>query len=132
MRSCPSCLQELPSLASAAAAPEARRAEPTAAAGGSALVGAAWPSWADAFTQADQLAQMRAGMAATPITSTALGPNLTMLAGPGGNYAFDPRTQRLVQLYPFAFWQIAAAAYGVLALVLGLTAWIVGRWRAGA
>jgi integral membrane protein (TIGR01906 family) len=51
---------------------------------------------------------------------------------PGGNYAFDPRTQRLVQLYPFAFWQIAAAAYGVLALVLGLTAWIVGRWRAGA
>ncbi len=52
---------------------------------GSALVSTAWPSWADAFTQADQLAQMRAGMAATPIISTALGPNLAMLAGPGGN-----------------------------------------------
>ncbi|HYE88133.1 MAG TPA: MBL fold metallo-hydrolase, partial [Vicinamibacterales bacterium] len=35
--------------------------------------------------QGDQLAQMRAGMGATPITSTNLGPNLTMLAGPGGN-----------------------------------------------
>jgi cyclase len=52
---------------------------------GSALVSAALPSWADAFTQPDQLAQMRAGMAATPITSTSLGPNLTMFAGPGGN-----------------------------------------------
>jgi len=28
---------------------------------------------------------MRAGMGATPITSSSLGPNLTMLAGPGGN-----------------------------------------------
>ncbi len=25
---------------------------------------------------------------------------------PGGNWAFDPRTERLVQLYPYAFWQI--------------------------
>jgi hypothetical protein len=49
---------------------------------------------------------------------------------PGGNYAFDPRTQRLVQLYPFAFWQIAAAAYGVLLLAIGLGAWLAGRWRA--
>jgi integral membrane protein (TIGR01906 family) len=50
---------------------------------------------------------------------------------PGGNYAFDPRTQRLVQLYPFAFWQIAAAAYGGLVFTLGLVTWIGGRWRAG-
>jgi cyclase len=35
----------------------------------------------------DQLAAMRAGMGATPITSASLGPNLTMLAGPGGNVA---------------------------------------------
>jgi cyclase len=52
---------------------------------GSALLTAAWPSWAYAFTQADQLAQMRAGMAATPITTTTLAANVTMLAGPGGN-----------------------------------------------
>jgi integral membrane protein (TIGR01906 family) len=50
---------------------------------------------------------------------------------PGGNYAFDPRTQRLVQLYPLAFWQIAAAAYGGLAFTLGLVTWIVGRSKAG-
>ncbi len=31
---------------------------------------------------------------------------------PAGNWAFDPATQHLVQLYPFAFWQIAAAALG--------------------
>lgn len=44
------------------------------------------PEWAWALhAQADQLAQMRAGMAATPITSQSLAPNVTMLAGPGGN-----------------------------------------------
>jgi cyclase len=52
---------------------------------GSAVLSAAWPNWARALTQADQLAQMRAGMGATPITSQPLGANITMLAGPGGN-----------------------------------------------
>ncbi len=47
---------------------------------------------------------------------------------PGGNWAFDPSTQRLVQLYPFRFWQIAAAALGTLAFVLGLATWLLGRW----
>ncbi|MBY0494981.1 MAG: MBL fold metallo-hydrolase [Cyanobacteria bacterium] len=42
--------------------------------------------WAlQAKPQPDALAQMRAGMGATPITSQSLGPNITMLAGPGGN-----------------------------------------------
>ena len=49
---------------------------------------------------------------------------------PGGNWAFDPSTQRLVQLYPFGFWQIAAAALGVLVFLLGLGAWLLGRWMA--
>lgn len=49
---------------------------------------------------------------------------------PGGNWAFDPRTQHLVQLYPFAFWQLATAAFGVLALVIGLVVMLVGRWQA--
>jgi cyclase len=56
---------------------------------GGAVISSAWPAWADALIQAkpqpDQLAQMRAGMGATPITSQSLGPNMTMLAGPGGN-----------------------------------------------
>ena len=46
---------------------------------------------------------------------------------PGGNWAFDPATQRLVQLYPFRFWQIAAGALGVLVFGLGLLTWLLGR-----
>jgi integral membrane protein (TIGR01906 family) len=50
---------------------------------------------------------------------------------PGGNWSFDPATQRLVQLYPFRFWQIAAAALGVSVFVLGLATWLLGRWMRG-
>jgi integral membrane protein (TIGR01906 family) len=46
---------------------------------------------------------------------------------PAGTYSFDPATQRLVQLYPFRFWQIAAAAFGLLVLLLALGAWSLGR-----
>jgi cyclase len=55
--------------------------------GGGAVLAAGWPDWAYALAHqpGDQLAQMRAGMGATPITTASLGPNLTMLAGPGGN-----------------------------------------------
>jgi integral membrane protein (TIGR01906 family) len=46
---------------------------------------------------------------------------------PGGGWSFDPATQRLVQLYPQAFWQIVAAVYGALVLVIGLGGWWLGR-----
>ncbi len=49
---------------------------------------------------------------------------------PGGNWSFDPSTQRLVQLYPFRFWQIASAALGTLIFLIGIAAWLVGRWAA--
>jgi cyclase len=54
---------------------------------GGAMIAAGWPEWAYAAAHqpGDQLAQMRAGMGAAPITSESLGTNLTMLAGPGGN-----------------------------------------------
>ena len=52
------------------------------------------------------------------------------IAFPGGNWAFDPRSQRLVQLYPFAFWELAAAGLGLGMVLLGGIAWVVGR-RAG-
>jgi uncharacterized membrane protein len=46
----------------------------------------------------------------------------------GGNYAFDPSFQRLVQLYPFAFWQYVSGLVGAIAAVLGLlTWWLAGR-----
>ena len=47
---------------------------------------------------------------------------------PGGNWSFDPSSQRLVQLYPFRFWQIASAALGTLILIVGLGTWLLGRW----
>lgn len=47
---------------------------------------------------------------------------------PAGNWSFDASTQRLVQLYPFRFWQIAAAALGTLIMIIGLATWALGRW----
>jgi hypothetical protein len=38
----------------------------------------------------------------------------------GSNYAFDPRTERLVQLFPFGFWSETAFAVGAVILVLAL------------
>ena len=38
---------------------------------------------------------------------------------PGGSYTFDPATERLVQLFPFQFWQETAIAVGVVSVVLG-------------
>jgi glyoxylase-like metal-dependent hydrolase (beta-lactamase superfamily II) len=54
---------------------------------GSALVASAFPEWllAQPAAPADQITAMRAQLGAAPITSTALGPDLTLLAGPGGN-----------------------------------------------
>ena len=48
---------------------------------------------------------------------------------PGGGWSFDPASQRLVQLYPFSFWQLAAAGLGVLMLLLGALTWWLGRRR---
>ena len=39
---------------------------------------------------------------------------------PGGSYTFDPSTERLVQLFPFRFWQESAMAVGVTIVVLAL------------
>lgn len=36
----------------------------------------------------------------------------------GGSYTFDPATERLVQLFPFQFWQETAIAVGVVSAVL--------------
>ncbi len=35
----------------------------------------------------------------------------------GGSYTFDPATERLVQLFPFQFWQETAIAVGAAAIV---------------
>jgi integral membrane protein (TIGR01906 family) len=49
-----------------------------------------------------------------------------------GSYTFDPRTDRLVQLFPEQFWSETAIAVGAVAILVALlTAWQAGR-RAGA
>jgi len=45
-----------------------------------------------------------------------------------GNYTFDPATDRLVQLFPEAFWSEIAVAVGVVVVVVSiLVAWLAGR-----
>lgn len=47
---------------------------------------------------------------------------------PGGSYTFDPESERLVQLFPFAFWQETAMVAGVAIVVLALVlAAVAGR-----
>jgi integral membrane protein (TIGR01906 family) len=49
-----------------------------------------------------------------------------------GSYTFDPRTERLVQLFPQSLWSETAVTVGVVTLGAAiLTAWLAGR-RAGA
>jgi integral membrane protein (TIGR01906 family) len=49
-----------------------------------------------------------------------------------GSYTFDPRTDRLVQLFPEQFWSETAIAVGVVSLAVALlVAWLAGR-RAGS
>ena len=48
-----------------------------------------------------------------------------------GSYTFDPTTERLVQLFPFRFWQETSIAVGLVILLLSaIVALIAGR-RAG-
>lgn len=47
---------------------------------------------------------------------------------PGGSYTFDPATERLVQLFPFAFWQETAMVVGIVIIAIALlTVVVAGR-----
>ena len=45
---------------------------------------------------------------------------------PSGNWAFPPDSN-LIRIYPYAFWQLSAAALGVLALAGGALTWAYAR-----
>jgi hypothetical protein len=47
---------------------------------------------------------------------------------PGGNWAFSPDSN-LIRLYPYAFWQLSAAAFGALALAGAALTWLYARAR---
>jgi integral membrane protein (TIGR01906 family) len=47
---------------------------------------------------------------------------------PAGSYTFDPGTERLVQLFPFQFWQETAVAVGIVIVAISVVvAAIAGR-----
>ena len=48
----------------------------------------------------------------------------------GGSYTFDPATERLVQLFPFQFWQETAIAVGVVSIVIAIVVAVVADGRA--
>jgi integral membrane protein (TIGR01906 family) len=50
----------------------------------------------------------------------------------GGTYTFDPRSERLVQLFPFGFWFETAIAVGLVILLLAVLTAMVARRRAAA
>lgn len=51
---------------------------------------------------------------------------------PQGNYLFDPRTDRLVQLFPQQFWVETSIAVGVTVVILAVALAWLGRRRAAA
>jgi integral membrane protein (TIGR01906 family) len=51
---------------------------------------------------------------------------------PSGSYTFDPRTDHLVQLFPFDFWSETTLVLGGVILVLAVVIWLVTRRLAGA
>ena len=42
----------------------------------------------------------------------------------GGSYTFDPRTDRLVQLFPFDFWSETTLVVGAVIVVLAVLVWL--------
>jgi integral membrane protein (TIGR01906 family) len=46
---------------------------------------------------------------------------------PSGSYTFDPRTDRLVQLFPFDFWSETTIVLGVAILAMAAIVWLVAR-----
>jgi uncharacterized membrane protein len=48
---------------------------------------------------------------------------------PGGNWEF-PADSNMIRLYPYAFWQLTAAALGALCVIGGGLVWWLARRRA--
>jgi integral membrane protein (TIGR01906 family) len=50
----------------------------------------------------------------------------------GGSYTFDPATERLVQLFPFQFWQETAIVVGAVCVVVAAAVAVIATGRAAA
>jgi integral membrane protein (TIGR01906 family) len=47
----------------------------------------------------------------------------------GGSYTFDPATERLVQLFPFQFWQETAIILGIVAIIVAIVVAVIAQTR---
>ena len=47
---------------------------------------------------------------------------------PGGSYTFDPATDKLVQLFPFAFWDETALVLGAVSIIVAIAVAFVAHW----
>jgi integral membrane protein (TIGR01906 family) len=50
----------------------------------------------------------------------------------GGSYTFDPATERLVQLFPFQFWQETAIVVGAVCVALAAVVAVIAHTRAAS
>ncbi len=92
--------------------------------------GRAWP-WRAASVGGGALAASLAAIGVVGVVAFDAGFELFhRVFFPGGNWAFDPSSQRLVQLYPVAFWQLTSAALSVIAIGGGAIVWRVAGRRA--
>jgi integral membrane protein (TIGR01906 family) len=48
---------------------------------------------------------------------------------PAGSYDFDPATERLVQLFPFQFWQESAIVVGIVIIAISAVVALVAHGR---
>jgi len=78
------------------------------------------------------IAALVVGGAISFVAFDALFETFHQLFFPGGSYTFDPATERLVQLFPFAFWQETAIVVGVVSIVLAVIVAAIADERATA
>ncbi|MBI3745748.1 MAG: DUF1461 domain-containing protein [Chloroflexi bacterium] len=99
------------------------------------------------LSRPDALRAVRLGAAAVVVAFAAIGIGLVvafdglftlfhLIVFPGGGWQFDPATQRIVQLYPTAFWEFAAGTLAGLSVTIGLvvlaaTTLLLRRLRTG-
>lgn len=83
------------------------------------------------MSRADSLRAVRLGAAGLVVVFAAVGLGLVFafdtlftlfheIVFPAGGWQFDPTTQRIVQLYPTAFWEFAAGMLAGLSVAIGL------------
>jgi integral membrane protein (TIGR01906 family) len=98
-------------------------------------------AWARARDRARYWRAVASGAAVLAVGTVAVGIAFTLLFDTAfelfhrlffaqGSYTFDPRSERLVQLFPYQFWTGSSIAIALAVLGLATAAWGVARWRA--